>query len=37
VLGVGAAVVAVVAIAVASSSWLARRLDLGHALRIGEQ
>jgi putative ABC transport system permease protein len=37
VAGVGLAVVAVVAIAVASSSWLARRLDLGHALRIGEQ
>ncbi len=37
VIGVGAAVVAVVAAAVASSSWLARRLVLGHALRIGEQ
>jgi putative ABC transport system permease protein len=37
VAGVGGAVVAVVAVAVAASSWLARRLDLGHALRIGEQ
>jgi putative ABC transport system permease protein len=37
VAGVGVAVVAVVAVAVAWSSWLARRLDVGHALRIGEQ
>jgi putative ABC transport system permease protein len=37
VAGVGVAVVGVVAIAVASSSWFARRMDLGHALRIGEQ
>jgi putative ABC transport system permease protein len=37
VLGVGASVVAVVTVAVASTSWLARRLVLGDALRIGEQ
>ena len=29
-------IVAVVAAAVAGSSWMARRLDVGHALRIGE-
>ncbi len=37
VAGVAVAVVAVVAVAIAASSWLAGRLDLGHALRIGEQ
>lgn len=35
--GVVVAVVAVVAVAIAASSWLARRLDLGQALRIGEE
>lgn len=34
---VAASVVGVVALAVALSSWLARRLDLGQALRIGEE
>jgi putative ABC transport system permease protein len=37
VVGVGVSVCAVVAVAIASSSWLARRLDLGQALRIGEE
>jgi putative ABC transport system permease protein len=37
VFGVAVAVVAVVSVAVGSSSWLARRLDIGQALRIGEQ
>ena len=34
---VAASIVGVVALAVALSSWFARRLDLGHALRIGEE
>jgi putative ABC transport system permease protein len=33
---IAVAIVAVVAAAVAGSSWAARRLDVGHALRIGE-
>ena len=37
VAGVAAAVVLVVVLAIAGSSWLVRRLDLGRALRIGEQ
>jgi putative ABC transport system permease protein len=37
VTAVGGTVVAVVAVAVGASSWLARRLDVGEALRIGEQ
>jgi len=37
VAGVAAAVVGVVAAAIGASSWLARRLDLGQALRIGEE
>lgn len=34
---VAASIVGVVALAVTLSSWFARRLDLGHALRIGEE
>jgi putative ABC transport system permease protein len=34
---VAISIVVVVAVAVALSSWFARRLDLGHALRIGEE
>jgi putative ABC transport system permease protein len=34
---VAASIVGVVALAVAVSSWFARRLDIGHALRIGEE
>jgi putative ABC transport system permease protein len=34
---VAVSIVGVVILAVALSSWFARRLDLGHALRIGEE
>ncbi|MEX1170178.1 MAG: FtsX-like permease family protein [Chloroflexota bacterium] len=34
---IAASIVGVVVLAVALSSWFARRLDLGHALRIGEE
>ena len=37
VVGVALAVVSVVAAAIAASTWLAGRLDLGQALRIGEE
>jgi putative ABC transport system permease protein len=37
VAGVAVAVVAMVAVAIGASSWLARRLNLGQALRIGEE